>query len=74
MLEFGAMDLRKAGRDPWVWGQVVLIALVAVVAPVMPRWVNLGGFDFALNSVGRGGCGWRVGSSLPWGSGWRCGG
>ncbi len=46
------MDLRKAGRDPWVWGQVVLIALVAVVAPVMPRWVNLGGFDFALNSVG----------------------
>jgi protein-S-isoprenylcysteine O-methyltransferase Ste14 len=46
------MDLRKAGRDPWVWGQVVLIALVAVVAPVMPRWENLGGFDFALNSVG----------------------
>ncbi len=46
------MDFRKAARDPWVWGQVVLIALVAVVAPVMPRWVNLGGFDFALNSVG----------------------
>jgi protein-S-isoprenylcysteine O-methyltransferase Ste14 len=46
------MDLRKAARDPWVWGQVVLVLLVVVIAPVMPRYVNLGDFDFALNSVG----------------------
>jgi protein-S-isoprenylcysteine O-methyltransferase Ste14 len=46
------MDLRKAARDPWVWGQVVLVLLVVAIAPVMPRYVNLGDFDFALNSVG----------------------
>ena len=46
------MGLGKAARDPWVWGQVVLILLVGIIAPVMPRYVNLGDFDFALNSVG----------------------
>ena len=49
------MDLGKAARDPWVWGQVVLILLVGIIAPVMPRYVNLGDFDFALNSVGASG-------------------
>ena len=46
------MDIRKAARDPWVWGQVALMLLVGVIAPVMPRHVNLGSLDFALNSVG----------------------
>jgi protein-S-isoprenylcysteine O-methyltransferase Ste14 len=46
------MDLHKTARDPWVWGQVALIVLVAVVAPVMPRYLNLGNLDFALNGVG----------------------
>jgi protein-S-isoprenylcysteine O-methyltransferase Ste14 len=46
------MDLHKAARDPWVWGQFALILLVAVVAPVMPRYLNLGDLDFALNGVG----------------------
>ena len=46
------MDLHKAARDPWVWGQFALIALVAVLGPVMPRYVNLGSLDFAVNGVG----------------------
>ena len=45
------MDLAKAARDPWVWGQVALIALVGVVAPLMPRYVSLGDVDPALNRV-----------------------
>ncbi len=48
---FRRMDLHKASRDPWVWGQLVLIGLVAVVAPLLPRYVNLGNADFALNRV-----------------------
>jgi protein-S-isoprenylcysteine O-methyltransferase Ste14 len=43
------MDLSKAVRDPWVWGQLVLIALVGLLAPLLPRFVNLGDADFALN-------------------------
>jgi protein-S-isoprenylcysteine O-methyltransferase Ste14 len=46
------MDLRKALRDPWVWGQLALIVLVAVMPPLMPRYLNLGTVDFALNAVG----------------------
>ena len=48
---FRRMDLRKASRDPWVWGQVALVALVAVLAPLLPRYVNLGNADYALNRV-----------------------
>ena len=46
------MDLRKAARDPWVWGQFALLVLVALIAPLMPRHVNLGSLDYALNRVG----------------------
>jgi protein-S-isoprenylcysteine O-methyltransferase Ste14 len=45
------MDLHKAARDPWVWGQFALIGIVAVLAPVLPRVVNLGDMDYALNRV-----------------------
>ena len=45
------MDLHKAARDPWVWGQFALIGLVVVLAPVLPRYVSLGNADFALNRV-----------------------
>jgi protein-S-isoprenylcysteine O-methyltransferase Ste14 len=45
------MDLHKAARDPWVWGQVALIGTVAVLAPVLPRFVNLGAVNHALNRV-----------------------
>ena len=48
---FRRMDLRKASRDPWVWGQVALLALVAVLPPMLPRYVNLGNADYALNRV-----------------------
>ncbi len=45
------MDLHKAARDPWVWGQLALIALVALLAPLMPRFVSLGDLDYAFNRV-----------------------
>jgi protein-S-isoprenylcysteine O-methyltransferase Ste14 len=45
------MDLAKAARDPWVWGQLGLILLVGIAAPLLPRYVNLGGADFMLNRV-----------------------
>lgn len=45
------MDLHKAARDPWVWGQTVLMALVVLLAPLLPRFVNLGDLDFAFNRV-----------------------
>ncbi len=45
------MDMRKAARDPWVWVQVALIALVAVLAPLLPRYVSLGDVDPAFNRV-----------------------
>lgn len=31
------MDLGKAARDPWVWGQIALIATVAVGIPLASR-------------------------------------
>jgi len=43
--------MAKAVRDPWVWGQLVLIALVAVAAPLLPRHVSLGDLDPAINRV-----------------------
>ena len=45
------MDLRKASRDPWVWGQFALVGLVAVLTPLLPRYVSLGDADYALNRV-----------------------
>ncbi len=45
------MDLSKAARDPWVWGQLALISVVALLAPLLPRYVSLGDFDYAFNRV-----------------------
>ena len=45
------MDLRKASRDPWVWGQIFLAGIILVSAPVLPRYVSLGDADFMLNRV-----------------------
>jgi protein-S-isoprenylcysteine O-methyltransferase Ste14 len=45
------MDLHKAARDPWVWGQTALMLLIALAAPIMPRHINLGRVDFILNRV-----------------------
>lgn len=46
-----AMDFRKAARDPWVWGQIVLIGTAMLAAPLVPRFVNLGSYDYILNRV-----------------------
>ncbi len=43
--------MAKAVRDPWVWGQMALIAMVGVAAPLMPRYVSLGDVDPAINRV-----------------------
>lgn len=45
------MDLRKAMRDPWVWGQTALMLLVGLAAPLLPRHINLGAVDFILNRI-----------------------
>ncbi|MEO6057686.1 MAG: isoprenylcysteine carboxylmethyltransferase family protein [Gemmatimonadales bacterium] len=45
------MDLHKAARDPWVWGQFVLIGLVALLAPLLPRFVNMGDLDYTFNRI-----------------------
>jgi protein-S-isoprenylcysteine O-methyltransferase Ste14 len=45
------MDMAKAARDPWVWGQLVLIAAVALSAPLLPRHVSLGDLDPVINRV-----------------------
>jgi protein-S-isoprenylcysteine O-methyltransferase Ste14 len=45
------MDLAKAARDRWVWGQVALFLLIGAAAPLLPRHVNLGAADFMLNRV-----------------------
>jgi protein-S-isoprenylcysteine O-methyltransferase Ste14 len=45
------MDLAKAARDPWVWGQLALFLLIGLWAPLLPRHVNLGSVDFILNRV-----------------------
>lgn len=45
------MDLQKAARDPWVWGQIALIGLVALLAPLLPRFISLGDADYAFNRV-----------------------
>lgn len=45
------MDLSKAARDPWVWGQTALFLLIGMAAPLLPRYVNLGEADFLLNRI-----------------------
>ena len=45
------MDLAKAARDPWVWGQLALLLLIGLWAPLLPRHVNLGDADFMLNRI-----------------------
>jgi protein-S-isoprenylcysteine O-methyltransferase Ste14 len=45
------MDLHKAARDRWVWGQLGLLLLILLAAPLLPRFINLGEFDYALNRV-----------------------
>jgi protein-S-isoprenylcysteine O-methyltransferase Ste14 len=45
------MDLAKAARDPWVWGQIALVLGIALVAPLLPRYISLGEADFLLNRV-----------------------
>lgn len=45
------MDMDKAVRDPWVWGQMVLVLLVALAAPLLPRYVSLGDIDPLVNRV-----------------------
>lgn len=52
------MDLAKAVRDPWVWGQLALVLLVALWAPLLPRYVNLGGVDPMLNRADPDGIRW----------------
>ncbi len=45
------MDLAKAARDPWVWGQLALFLCIGLGAPLLPRHVNLGSADFMLNRI-----------------------
>jgi protein-S-isoprenylcysteine O-methyltransferase Ste14 len=45
------MDLAKAARDPWVWGQFVLFLVIALAAPLLPRHINLGAADPLLNRI-----------------------
>jgi protein-S-isoprenylcysteine O-methyltransferase Ste14 len=45
------MDLAKAARDPWVWGQTALMVLVGLAAPLLPRHINLGEADFMFNRI-----------------------
>ena len=52
------MDLRKAVRDPWVWGQLALFALIGFGAPLLPRYVSLGALNPLLNRVDPDGMRW----------------
>lgn len=45
------MDMARAARDPWVWGQLLLFLLVGIGAPLLPRHVSLGELDPLLNRV-----------------------
>jgi protein-S-isoprenylcysteine O-methyltransferase Ste14 len=45
------MDLAKASRDPWVWGQLALFLLIGLAAPLLPRHVNLGAANAMLNRI-----------------------
>jgi protein-S-isoprenylcysteine O-methyltransferase Ste14 len=52
------MDLHKATRDPWVWGQLALFALIGLGAPLLPRYLSLGDLDSMLNRVDPDGIRW----------------
>ena len=45
------MDLAKAARDPWVWGQLALFLAVGLWAPLGPRYVSLGSVDATINRL-----------------------
>ena len=45
------MDLRRAARDPWVWGQLLLFIVVGLAAPLLPRYLSLGELDPMLNRL-----------------------
>lgn len=63
------VDLGKAARDPWVWGQLLLFLAVAFVAPLMPRYVSLGELDPMLNRVDPDRIRWLGGALLAVGIG-----
>ncbi|MBA3259456.1 MAG: isoprenylcysteine carboxylmethyltransferase family protein [Gemmatimonadales bacterium] len=63
------MDLAKAARDPWVWGQIALLIFVGGVAPLLPRHVNLGEVNAVLNRVDRDAIRWLGGVLLVAGLG-----
>ena len=52
------MDLAKAVRDPWVWGQLALFGLVGLGAPLLPRYLSLGELDPVINRVDPGRIRW----------------
>lgn len=45
------MDLHRAARDPWVWGQLLLLLVIGLAAPLMPRYLSLGELDPMLNRL-----------------------
>ena len=63
------MDLAKAARDPWVWGQLGLLGVIALIAPLLPRYVSLGALDPMLNRVDPDPIRWLGGALLALGVG-----
>jgi protein-S-isoprenylcysteine O-methyltransferase Ste14 len=57
------MDLAKAARDPWVWGQVALFAAVAAGIPLAVRHADPAGLPGRL--VAPAGPTWRIPALLP---------
>jgi protein-S-isoprenylcysteine O-methyltransferase Ste14 len=45
------MDLRRAARDPWVWGQLALFLVIGLAAPLLPRHASLGELDPVLTRL-----------------------
>ena len=45
------MDLHRAARDPWVWGQLALFLIVGLAAPLLPRHLGLGPLDPIVNRL-----------------------
>ena len=46
------MDLRKAARDPWVWGQLALFLVIGVAAPLLRRHAGSGELGLAVGRIG----------------------
>jgi protein-S-isoprenylcysteine O-methyltransferase Ste14 len=63
------MDLAKAVRDPWVWGQLGLVLLIGAAAPLLPRYASLGELDPMLNRIDAGPIRWLGGLLLAVGLG-----